>query len=65
MRCKKCGYHNDRIIFEAVVPPISYMLNSIPETVEPILYNKWYCRECGQDHFEDGSIYTDPYANKQ
>ena len=65
MQCKKCGVCHDRVILEFVEPPnVNEAPCSIPQAVKPVLYKRWACRACGQYHFEDGTLYANPYAKQ-
>ena len=63
MICKKCGHDNERVWYEAVMPPSSAVGPSdaeVPDEMEKV-YKRWACARCGRYHFADGSLYSNPF----
>ena len=53
-------------MMEAVYPTLAQRGPSTggEAATDPLVYSRWACEECRRYHFPDGTLYTNPFADK-
>lgn len=64
MICKRCGYENQQVWFEPVMPSVAVAPIDGPDVPESnlVAHKRWACAKCGRYHFADGTLYSNPFA---
>jgi hypothetical protein len=62
MKCKKCGLENQHPRLYPVYPPAPSLvkMNRSKPSLE-VAYSFWACDGCRTCHFQDGTLYKDPF----